>query len=427
MKAIRCREWGTPDVLRLEEAESASLKPHQVRIRVRAAGVNFADSLMVGGTYQVKPPFPFTPGLEAAGEIVETGSTVDGLQAGQRVLAVLRNGGGYAEEIVLDAAAVVPIPDAMDFVTAAAFPVAYGTSHFALTHRGHLQPGETLLVLGAAGGVGLTAVEIGKAMGARVIAAAGGAEKLAVASARGADELIDYRKESIRDRVRALTGGKGADVVYDPVGGDAFDQALRAVNWEARMLVIGFAAGRIQAVPANLILVKNISVIGVVWGAQAERDPALISRNLAELLRWWEAGRLKPLVAKVFPLAEAGNGADGAVVAPIRRQDRPPNVSRRPALHHPLARAFQFGAKARIGDRDESTGVRQACGHAVRRCRLRPLPGEHRDPILLLSAWVTASGWPQGQARSPRDRGLAGRHRRWYGRSACEPGRQFDR
>src|ERR1700737_2720391 len=275
MKAIRCREWGAPDVLRLEEAESPRLQRHQGRIRVRAAGVNFADSLMVGGTYQVKPAFPFTPGLEAAGEIVETGSAVDGLRAGQRALAVLRNGGGYAEEIVLNAAAVVPIPDAMDFVTA------------------------------AAGGVGLTAVEIGKAMGARVIAAAGGMEKLAVARSRGADELIDYKEESIRDRVRTLTGGKGADVVYDPVGGDAFEQALRAVNWEARMLVIGFAAGRIQAVLANLILVKNISVIGVVWGAQAERDPALISRNLAELLRWWEAGRLRPLVAKVFPLPEA--------------------------------------------------------------------------------------------------------------------------
>jgi len=305
MKAIHCREWGTPDILRLEEAESPSLKPHQVRIRVRAAGVNFADTLMVAGKYQVKPPFPFTPGLEAAGEIVELGNDVEGLRLGQRALAVLRFGGGYAEEIVLDAAAVAPIPDAMDFATAAAFPVAYGTSHFALTHRGHLQPGETLLVLGAAGGVGLTAVEIGKAMGARVIAAAGGAEKLAVASSRGADELIDYTTESIRDRVRAITDGNGADVVFDPVGGDAFDQALRAVNWEARMLVIGFAAGRIQAVPANLILVKNISVIGVVWGAQAERDPALIVHNLAELLRWWEAGRLKPMVAKVFRLAEA--------------------------------------------------------------------------------------------------------------------------
>jgi NADPH:quinone reductase len=305
MKVVLCREWGTPDVLRLEEIASKDLKPDDVRIHVRAAGVNFADSLMVGGTYQVKPPFPFTPGLEAAGEIVVTGSSVKRLRVGQRVLAVLRNGGGYAEEIVVNAAAAVPIPDAMDFITAAAFPVAYGTAHFALTHRGHLRRGETLLVLGAAGGVGLTAVEIGKAIGARVLAAAGGADKLAVARSRGADELIDYRVESIRDRVRALTDGKGADVVFDPVGGDAFDQALRAVNWEARMLVIGFAGGRIQAVPANLILVKNISVIGVVFGAQSERDPVLISRNLAELLRWWQAGRLKPLVAKVFPLAEA--------------------------------------------------------------------------------------------------------------------------
>ncbi len=246
---------------------------------MRAAGINFADSLMVGGTYQVKPPFPFTPGLEAAGEVIETGDGVPSLLSGQRVLAVLRDGGGYAEEIVLDAATVLPIPESMDFVTAAAFPVAYGTSHFALTHRGHLQPGETLLVLGAAGGVGLTAVEIGKALGARVIAAAGGTDKLAVARSRGADELIDYRTESLRDRVRELTGGKGADVVYDPVGGDAFDQALRAVNWEARMLVIGFASGRIQAVPANLILVKNISVIGVVWGAQTQRHPAWMSRT----------------------------------------------------------------------------------------------------------------------------------------------------
>jgi len=306
MKAMLCREWGAPDVLRLEDVSPRAPRPGEVRIRVRAAGVNFADSLMVGGTYQVKPSFPFTPGLEAAGEVIEIGSGVTGLRPGQRVLAVLRNGGGYAEEIVLDAATVVPIPEAMDFETAAAFPVAYGTAYFALTHRGHLQSGETLLVLGAAGGVGLTAVEIGKALGARVIAAAGGADKIAVAKSRGADELIDYRSESIRDRVRELTAGNGADIVYDPVGGDAFDQALRAVNWEARMLVIGFAAGRIQAVPANLILVKNISVIGVVWGAQTERDPAWMSRNLAELLRWWEQGKLKPLIAKTFPLAEAG-------------------------------------------------------------------------------------------------------------------------
>ena len=249
MRAMVCRAWGAPDVLQLENVPPRALRPGEVRIRVRAAGVNFADSLMVGGTYQVKPPFPFTPGLEAAGEVIETGDGVPSLRTGQRVLAALRNGGGYAEEIVLDAATVLPIPETMDFVTAAAFPVAYGTSHFALTHRGHLQSGETLLVLGAAGGVGLTAVEIGKARGARVIAAAGGADKLAVARSRGADELIDYRSESLRDRVRELTGGKGADVVYDPVGGEAFDQALRAVNWEARMLVIGFASGASSRCP----------------------------------------------------------------------------------------------------------------------------------------------------------------------------------
>jgi NADPH2:quinone reductase len=307
VKAALCRAWGEPETLSVEDAPSPALAPHQVRIRVAAAGINFADSLMVAGKYQVKPPFPFTPGLEVAGEIMEAGSETTGFHRGQRVLAVLRSGGGYAEEIVIRATSVAPIPDGMDFVTAAAFPVAYGTSHFALTHRGHLKPGETLLVLGAAGGVGLTAVEIGKALGARVIAAAGGAEKLAVAREHGADELIDYRSESIRDRVRELTGGNGADVVYDPVGGDAFDQALRAVNWEARMLVIGFASGRIQAVPANLVLVKNISVIGVVWGAQGDRDPALITRYLAELLGWWEAGRLKPVVAKTFPLTDAAS------------------------------------------------------------------------------------------------------------------------
>jgi len=306
MKAVLCREWGGPESLRVEEAASPALAPNEARIRVRACGVNFADTLMIAGKYQVKPEFPFTPGLEAAGEVIETGARVRHLAPGQRVLAVMRHAGAYSEEIVINADAVVPIPEAMDFITAAAFPVAYGTAHFALTHRGQLAPGENLLVLGAAGGVGLAAVEIGKALGARVIAAAGGSDKLAAAKAHGADELIDYRTESIRDRVRELTQGRGADVVFDPVGGDAFDQALRAVNWQARLLVIGFAAGRIQAVPANLILVKNVSVVGVVWGAQAERDPVMVSRNLAELLRWWEAGRLHPLVARSFPLAEAG-------------------------------------------------------------------------------------------------------------------------
>src|SRR5215216_5486375 len=196
MRAVLCREWGEPDSLRFEEVARAALGPCEARIRVHACGINFADTLMIAGKYQVKPDFPFTPGLEAAGEVVEFGPEVKHLRVGQRVLAVLRFGGAHAAEIALNADAVVPIPDGMDFVTAAAFPVAYGTSHFALTHRGHLKAGETLLVLGAAGGVGLTAVEIGKELGARVIAAAGDPDKLAVAREHGADELIDYRTES---------------------------------------------------------------------------------------------------------------------------------------------------------------------------------------------------------------------------------------
>jgi len=303
MKAMLCRDWGDPESLVIGDVPPPPLGPGDVRIRVRACGLNFADTLQIAGKYQVKPPFPFTPGLEVGGEIAELGGNVRDLRVGDRVMAPT-HGNAFAEEVIVPAEAAVPIPASMDFVTAAAFPVAYGTSHSALTHRGRLSAGETLLVLGAAGGVGLTAVEIGKALGARVIAAAGGPEKLAIARDHGADELIDYTSESIRDRVRELTGGKGADVVFDPVGGDFFDQALRAVNWDARMLVVGFAAGRIQAVPANLVLVKNISVIGVAWGLHGERDPAFISVHLAELLRWWEAGRLKPLIARTFPLSD---------------------------------------------------------------------------------------------------------------------------
>lgn len=306
MKAVLCREWGGPENLQIEETANRPLQPNEIRIRVHACGINFADTLMIAGKYQVKPQFPFSPGLEAAGEIIETGSGVAHLRTGQRVMAYFRSGGAFAEEAIADAAAAVPIPDRMDWAIAGGFPIVYGTSHYALTRRGRLQPGETLLVLGAAGGVGLTAVEIGKELGARVIAAAGSAEKLAVAREHGAEELIDYRKESIRDRVRELTDGRGADVVYDPVGGDAFEQALRAVNFDARMLVIGFAGGRIQAVPANLVLVKGISIVGVVWGAQWTRDPGLITGSLAEMLRWWEDGRLQPVIEKTFPLAEAG-------------------------------------------------------------------------------------------------------------------------
>jgi NADPH:quinone reductase len=306
VKAVRCHGWCDPESLVFEEVASPPSGPEQVRIRVRAAGINFADSLMIGGTYQRKPTLPFTPGVEAAGEIIEIGAEVRGCRVGQRVLGYFHMAGAFGEEAVTGADAVVPIPDRMDFAAAAAFPIAYGTAHYALVHRAGLRPGETLLVLGAAGGAGLAAVETGKQLGARVIAAAGTQEKLAVAREHGADETIDYSAESIRDRVRALTGGRGADVVFDPVGGDAFDQAFRAVNFGARLIVIGFAGGRVQSVPANLVLVKGVSIVGVVWGTQWQQDPGLITGGLEEMLRWWEAGRLHPLVGKTFPLAAAG-------------------------------------------------------------------------------------------------------------------------
>jgi NADPH2:quinone reductase len=305
VKAIVCEQWGPPNGLRWKERPSRPLESGQVRIRVRASGINFADVLMVGGTYQVKPAFPFTPGLEAAGEVMEVAPDVARIKPGDRVLAVTRSGGSYTEELIADARIVVLIPTAMDYVTAAAFPVAYGTSYFALTRRGGLKPGEWLVVAGAAGGVGLTAVEIGKQLGAKVIAIAGGPEKCAIALEHGADATIDHRNEAIHERIRALTEGRGADVVYDPVGGDVFDACLKAVNWEARVLVIGFAAGRIQSVPANRVLVKNISVVGVVWGAQTARDPVMIARQLEGLLGWYAEGRLKPLISMTFPMAEA--------------------------------------------------------------------------------------------------------------------------
>src|SRR6202162_5266404 len=301
MRAMGRRARGALDVLQRENVPSRALRPGEVRIRVRAAGVNFADSLMVGGTYQVKPPFPFTPGLETAGEVIETGDGVPSLRSGQRVLAVLRNGGGYAEEIVVDAAMVLPIPEIMDFVTAAAFPVAYGTSHFALTHRGHLQSGETLLVLGAAGGVGLTAVEIGKAMGARVIAGASTAEKLAVARDHGADDLIDYAMETLTDRVMALTDGKGADVCFDPVGGELSDAALSSLGWGGRLLLVGFVGG-IQHIPANRLLVKNRAALGCSLRYYRWHAPDKLRQSVEELLSWYGAGTLKPCVTQCLSL-----------------------------------------------------------------------------------------------------------------------------
>src|SRR5262249_44986251 len=245
MRALLCRSLGSIDALEVAEVGSPRLGSGQVRIQVHASGVNFPDILMVEGKYQVKPELPFIPGLEVAGIVLECAEGIDHVRPGDRVLAFARRGGGHAQEIVVPSAIVTAIPDAMDFVTAAAFPVAYGTAHFALTHRGHLASGEVMLVLGAAGGVGLAAIEIGKLLGARVVAAASTSDKLAIARQHGADETINYVTENLRDRVRSLTDGKGVDVVFDPVGGEAFRQSVRWACWEGRIWGGGFASAEV--------------------------------------------------------------------------------------------------------------------------------------------------------------------------------------
>ncbi len=307
MRALRCHTLGDMGSLSVDDVSPPDCGAGQVRIGVKAAGVNFPDILMIEGKYQVKPELPFIPGLEVAGEVLEVGAGVEHVKPGDRVIAFARHAGGFASEIVLRGGIVTPIPDKMDFETAAAFPVAYGTAQFALAYRGKLKAGETLVVLGATGGVGLAAIECGKLLGARVIAAAGGAEKLALAKEYGADEVIDYRAENLRDRLRALTDGNGVDVVFDPVGGGYFDQCVRAIGWEGRILVVGFASGDIPKVPANLILVKNFAVVGVVFGEHSARYPDQSRALLGELLVGWEQGKLKPRIWKSFPLERAAD------------------------------------------------------------------------------------------------------------------------
>lgn len=303
MRAVVVREWTEPKDLAVGSLPVRDPEVGEVRIVVHAAGLNFADTLIVAGKYQEKPPFPFSPGMEAAGEVEAVGAGVSGLKEGDRVMA-LTGHGGFAERCVTQAQRVLKIPDSMSFAHAAAFPVAYGTSHLALRHRGQLQRGETLLVHGAAGGVGLTAVQIGKVLGARVIGTARGAEKRAIAEANGADETIDYSEEDIRSRVLELTGGKGANVIYDPVGGDVFDASLRCIAWEGRLLVIGFAAGRIPQAPANYLLLKNAAAVGVFWGAYMKNDPAVVLGGFEELLGWYADGRLAPHISATFGLEE---------------------------------------------------------------------------------------------------------------------------
>lgn len=304
MRALICREFGPPSKLAVASRPVPEPAAGEVLIRVHACGVNFPDLLMVTGQYQVRPAQPFIPGLELAGEITAVGEGVSSERIGERVLAVVEYG-AMAEWATAPSVRSFAIPDSLAYETAAGFALVYGTSHMALVHRARLQPGETLLVLGAAGGVGLTAVELGVWLGARVIAAASSAEKLALARAYGAETGIQYPEEDLRERVLELTDGRGADVIFDPVGGDLFDQAVRCIAWEGRHLVVGFASGRIPHLPANRALLKNMALVGVYWGAYLEQDPTLIQGSLSTLLQLAASGQLRPHISRVFPLAEA--------------------------------------------------------------------------------------------------------------------------
>ncbi|MDV7339686.1 NADPH:quinone oxidoreductase family protein [Terasakiella sp. A23] len=301
MKAALCTELNGYQSLTLTNVEVPTPSDSQVLIRIKASALNFADSLIVKGKYQVKPPLPFSPGLECAGIVEAVGKDVSTCKVGDRVMAVL-DWGGFAEYGLAASHDVYPISDNLDFNTAASIPVAYGTSHHGLTAKAQLKAGETLVVHGAAGGVGLTAVEVGKRLGATVIATAGGAEKLAICKEHGADHLIDYREGSVREKIKDLTDGLGAHVAYDPVGGDLFTETFRSTRQDGRILVVGFASGDISQIPANIMMVKNITCIGYHWGAYRKLDPEALRASFAELMDWIEEGSLKPHVSMTFKL-----------------------------------------------------------------------------------------------------------------------------
>jgi NADPH2:quinone reductase len=304
MKAYVCREFGPVDSHKVEEIEDPRAEAGQVIVDVKAAGVSFPDVLIVQGKYQFQPPFPFSPGGEIAGIISEVGEGVVDWKVGDRVMAMTGNG-GIAEKVLAFEMTLMPLPDSMDFKDGAAFPLNYGTTYHALKQRGQLQAGETLLVTGAGGGVGTTAIEIGKAMGARVIAAASSDEKLEIAKNLGADEVINYSDGELKEKVKALTGGLGADVIYDPIGGDIFMQCMRCINWKGRVLVIGFASGPIPEVPTNLALLKGCSIVGVFWGRFTGAEPEENSQNFDELFALHAEGKLKPQITKSYSLDDA--------------------------------------------------------------------------------------------------------------------------
>jgi NADPH2:quinone reductase len=304
MKAIVCKQLGTPEQLAYEDVTLPAVKPTEVKIQVKGAGVNFPDTLIIQGKYQLKAAPPFTPGGEVAGIVLEVGEKVKHLRAGDAVAALVPIG-AYAEEVIAPADGVMPLPRGMDFKDAAAFPFVYGTTMHALKQRGQLKSGETLLVLGASGGVGLAAVQLGKLMGAKVIAAASSPEKLAVCKQHGADELIDYSKESLKEAIKKLTKGQGADVIYDPVGGALGEECLSCVAWNGRYLVIGFASGPIPNLAANRLLLKGAAAVGVFWGAFVMREPKANWENFQKLFQWYTDGQLKPYISKTAPLSDA--------------------------------------------------------------------------------------------------------------------------
>lgn len=305
MRAILCKSYGPPESLELEEVDDPVAGSGQAVVDVAACAVNFPDVLVIQGQYQFKPAMPFSPGAEIAGVVSEVGKDVEGLSVGDKVLAS-PGFGGLAEKVAVRADSCTPIPDGIDFAHASAFMYAYGTSQYALVNRAAIQPGENLVILGAAGGVGLAAVELGVLLDANVIAAASTDEKLELCREYGASSTINYEEEDLKQRMRELTGGQGADVVYDAVGGPYSEPAMRSMAWNGRFLVIGFAAGDIPKIPLNLLLLKGCQAVGVFWGAFVAREPEQNQANLEQLIEWWRSGKLRPHVSETFPLEKAG-------------------------------------------------------------------------------------------------------------------------
>ena len=302
MRAILCKELGPANTLVIDDIPSPEPGKGQVKVRVKAAGLNFPDTLIIEGTYQIKPELPFSPGGEMAGEVLAVGEGVQRFKPGQRVMG-LTGYGAFAEEILVPENQLIPVPDGMNDHTAAAFSMVYGTSYHALKQRANIQPGETLLVLGASGGVGLAAVELGKAMGATVIACASSEEKLAVAKKAGADDLINYAEEDLKDALKQRYP-KGVDVIYDPVGDKFTEAAIRNMAWNGRLLIVGFAAGDIPKIPANLALLKGCSIVGVFWGAFTQKEPQTNIQNIMELMQLFNQGKINPRISQVFPFED---------------------------------------------------------------------------------------------------------------------------